>query len=363
MSAEPYQLYGAHLSYYTGKTRAHLLYKGVPFVEHMPTRQAYQEVIVPRTGVRFIPVLISPDDIAVQDTSEIADFIESRFPKPSIYPSGPRQRLAAQLFEIYGDEWLILPAMLYRWLYNKEFATLGFGAALYPEADLETQRQAGTQACAPFAGSLPFLGITEASRPGVEAEYLEFLDLFAEHLRHYPFLLGTRPSIGDFGLMGPLYAHLLRDPRSGEIMHLRAPRVVQWIERMNFPVPNAGEFLPDDEVPETLLPLLRGLFARQGPVIADTIRLTGAWIAAKGEAELPRVIGQHLCRIGGVEVPRAVFPYLQWMWQRAVDCLARLDDAERPAAEDWLAALGGLDLFRTPIRHRLERRNNRLMPG
>ncbi|MEI9988100.1 MAG: glutathione S-transferase family protein [Aliidongia sp.] len=360
---EPYKLYGAHLSYYTGKTRAHLLYKGVPFVEHLSTRAAYLDVIVPRTGVRYIPVLISPDDIAVQDTSEIADFIESRFPAPSIYPSGPRQRLAAQLFEIHGDEWLVLPAMLYRWLYNREFATLGFGAALHPEADLETQREAGAKACAPFAGALPFLGVSEASRPGIEAEYLEFLDLFAEHLKHHPFLLGTRPSIGDFGLMGPLYAHLLRDPRSGEIMHLRTPRVVNWIERMNFPVPNSGEFLPDDDVPATLMPLLRHIFARQWPVIADTIRLTAAWIDAKGEAELPRVIGQHLCRIGGVETPRAVFPYTQWMWQRAADVYAGLDTAERGPVDAWLDALGGLAAFRTPIPHRVERRQNRLMPA
>jgi len=360
---EPYRLYGAHLSYYTGKTRAHLRYKGVPHVEHLSTRQAYQEIIVPRTGVRYIPVLISPDDIAVQDTSEIADFIESRFPQAPILPKTPRQRLAAQLFELHGDEWLILPAMLYRWLYNKDFATLGFGAALFPEADLATQRAAGAQACAPFAGSLPFLGITEASRPGVEARYLEFLDLFSEHLRHHPFLLGTRPCLGDFGLMGPLYAHLLRDPRSGEIMHMRAPRVVQWVERMNFPDPNSGDFLPDDAVPATLTPLLRTLFAEQFPVIADTIRLNAAWIAAKGEAELPRVIGQHACRIGGVEVPRAVFPYVQWMWQRAADIYAGLSEDERAGVDAWLGEVGGLAAFQTPIPKRLERRDNRLMPA
>jgi glutathione S-transferase len=358
-----YQFYGAHLSYYSGKTRAHLRYKNVPHVEHLSTRQAYREVIVPRTGVRYIPVLISPDDIAVQDTSEIADFIENRFPEAPVYPSGPRQRLTALLFELYGDEWLVLPAMLYRWLYNKEFATLGFGAALEPDEDVETQRAAGAQACAPFAGSLPFLGITDASRPGIEADYLEFLDLLAEHLKHHPFLLGTRPSIGDFGLLGPLYAHLLRDPRSGEIMHRRAPRVVQWIERMNFPVPNSGTFLPDDQVPATLEPLLKRIFAQQGPVIADTIRLNAEWIEAKGQAELPRIIGHHMCRIGGVETPRAVFPYAQWMWQRSADCYAGLDGAARATVDPWLDALGGLGAFRRPIRRRLERRDNRLMPA
>jgi len=48
--------------------------------------------------------------------------------------------------------------MLYRWLYNRDFATLGFGAALFPEADLETQRAAGTYA-----------GLGEDERNGVDA--------------------------------------------------------------------------------------------------------------------------------------------------------------------------------------------------
>jgi hypothetical protein len=51
------------------------------------------------------------------------------------------------------------------------------------------------------------------------------------------------------------------------------------------------------------------------------------------------------------------------MWQRVADCYARLDGDDRAAAEDWLASLGGLELFRLPIPRRVARRNNRLMPA
>ena len=33
------------------------------------------------------------------------------------------------------------------------------------------------------------------------------------------------------GMMGPFYAHLYRDPVPGKILKMRAPRVVEWIER------------------------------------------------------------------------------------------------------------------------------------
>ena len=82
---ETYKLYGTEVSLYTGKARAYLRYKEIPFEEFLSTAQAYKEVIIPRTGVRYIPIVISPDDLAVQDTTEIIDFLEERFPEAPVY--------------------------------------------------------------------------------------------------------------------------------------------------------------------------------------------------------------------------------------------------------------------------------------
>ena len=82
---------------------------------------------------------------------------------------------------------------------------------------------------------------------------------FNRHFEQYPYLLGWKPCVGDFGLLAPMYAHLGRDPHPASLMQQRAPRVYRWVERMNRAdqdVPEfftAGtDFLKNDEVPETL---------------------------------------------------------------------------------------------------------------
>ena len=47
----------------------------------------------------------------------------------------------------------------------------------------------------------------------------------------YPFVLGHSPSTADFGLLGPIYAHLYRDPVPGAILRRDYPLVCQWAVR------------------------------------------------------------------------------------------------------------------------------------
>jgi len=71
--------------------------------------------------------------------------------------------------------------------------------------------------------------------------------------------------------MAPLFAHPARDPYPSKLMKNRAPHVFRWTERMNqagftdgeFPDP-APDFLPNDELPETLEPVLRYFFTDCG---------------------------------------------------------------------------------------------------
>ena len=109
-------------------------------------------------------------------------------------------------------------------------------------------------------------GVTDETLDLVESLYLEYLDALNNHFEQYPYLLGWRPCIGDFGLLAPMYAHLGRDPHPARLMQQRAIRVYRWVERMNRADQDAPEyfnagshFLADDEVPETLLAVLRVL--------------------------------------------------------------------------------------------------------
>jgi glutathione S-transferase len=310
----------------------------------------------------MIPVLHTPDDELVQDTTDIIDYLEAKIGGPSIYPSGPVQRLIALLFEVYGDEWLVIPAMHYRWTYNLEFILEEFGRVVVPEASADEQRKVGEKISAPFRGSLPFLGINEDTVAGIESAYEALLSQLNEHFASHLYLLGSRPSIGDYGLMGPLYAHNYRDPWSGDQMRRIAPNVARWIGSMNTPAPNSGRFLPDDEIPKTLLPLLESMFAESMPALMATLDANAAWIEANPDAEeFPRAVGEHEFTIGGKRGKRMIRAYSQWMLQRPLEHYQALEGSDREAANSLLERVGGYECMQNQIRKRLTRKNNKLV--
>jgi glutathione S-transferase len=358
------QLLGAEVSLYTGKVRSYLRYKQIPFDEITATREVYRELIVPRTGVRCIPVLISDDDVAIQDSTAIIDFLEQRVPEPAVYPAGRVQRLVALLLEVYADEWLVLPAMHFRWNVpeNRAFAIEEFGRLSVPSASPEEQRAIGEKLSGPFAGALPSLGVTPRSAPAIEASYRAFLAAFAAHLRVHPYLLGSIPSIADFAFYGPLYAHLYRDPASGRLMREVAPEVAAWVERMTTPLDTKGRFVDGDAVPATLEPLLARMFEEQGPVLAGTTARLAARVQPP-EEPLPRTLGMHEFALGDVREQRSVYPFNVWRFQRAHEHYHALAPADRQHADALLARTGGAALLAPPLGCRLARVDNRLYFG
>ena len=363
MTIPAYRLYGAAISLYTGKVRAYLRYRNIPFVEESGSPEIFE-----RVGFRMIPVVHTPDDELIQDTTVIIDYFEDQFAQaglagPSVYPTGPAQRLIALLFEVYGDEWLVIPAMHYRWTYNLDFILEEFGKTLVPDASAEEQRAVGEKISAPFRGSLPILGINQDTVAGIESDYERLLLHLNEHFENHRYLLGSRPSIGDYGLMGPLYAHNYRDPWSGEQMRRIAPNVARWIGSMNTPAPNAGHFLPDDEIPDTLFPLLEVMFAEGMPALMATIDANAAWIGANPDAEeIPRGVGEHEFVIGGKTGKRMIRSYSQWMLQRPLDDYRSLEGEDLERVDRLLESVGGREWLQSPIPRRVTRRNNRLVP-
>jgi glutathione S-transferase len=338
-----YRLYGAEISYYTGKVRAYLRWKALRFQEIPADAAAYREVIVPRVGFAVIPVVVTPDDATLQDSTEIIDALEARHGEPSVYPHTPLQLLVALLLELYGDEWLLLPAMHYRWHHNRDWAMRAFGELIAPASTPEEQLAIGERRAAPFAKAAESLGAETHMHEAIETSYRNLLIELDAHFAQLPYLLGTRPSIGDFGLVGPLYAHQYRDPTSGELMRACAPHVVNWVERMQHPPnPRSGAFLPEDAIPATLLPILRRMMREQLPVLAATANRLRDWIAQHPtERRVPRVLGKLTYDLEGMEGGRIAGPYSLWMLQRARDAYRGLDTAERARADQLLSAVHG----------------------
>ena len=74
-------------------------------------------------------------------------------------------------------------------------------------------------------------GVTDATRAHVEAGYRAALANMTQMLESRPFLLGSKPSIADFGMMGPMLRHFGQDPTPAEIMRNEGPAVYEWAAR------------------------------------------------------------------------------------------------------------------------------------
>ena len=355
----PWRYYGCENSYFSAKVRPALRYKGLHFAEILPTPAAYRDVIRPRTGgLAYIPILVTPEGDTWQDTSEILDALERRAPEPPLYPETPVQRVVAHLLELYADEFLLLPAMHWRWSTDE-----GRAAARADFAAVSGESETSQRLADRMNGSLTLLGVTAATIPAIEAHGLALFDALAAHFAAHPFLLGARPSLADCALMGPLYAHLRLDPVPGRILRERALPVLQWIERMNRPDPDArGEWLADDELAPTLRPVLELVGRDAAPLLCDGLAAFDAWAAAQpaGDAVLPRGVGMHATTLRGVALQRYTSPYLQWMAQRTHDAYAEASAAGRVAVDAALAATGCEALLRPVGKRRVTKRRFQL---
>ena len=353
-----YRLYGSEVSYFTAKVRPALRYKRVPFIELLATPSAFRDVIRPRTDLAFIPVVVTPDDETWQDTSVILDELERRFPDPPLVPKTPVQRVVANLFELYADEFLPLPAMHYRWNFAESVAK-----ARADYAATSGDPQTASRFTDRMGGSIAFFGVLPETIPAIEAHTTDLLGRLSDHLAEHPHLLGARPSLAEMGMIGPLYAHLYLDAVPGRLLRETAPRVCHWIERINHPDPDdPGEWLGADRIAPTLRPLLELIGRDAVPLILDTLRDFESWATEHRAAnpEPPRATGMHRTQLRGVEFERYTSPYTLWMVQRVLDAYQGLGADQRSAVDAAVEGTGIEGLLSWRSAHRLEKRAFRL---
>lgn len=357
-----YILVGTEASQFTGKARAFLRWARMDFVEQSATPEVYRDLIEPRVGFPVIPVLITPDDQLVQDTSEIMDFVEARHPSSPELRPGPVQHFASLLFELYADEWLAMAAMHYRWAYNEAWITAEMGRVARPLASAEEQLSIGRMMAERGRQQEHMLGVSEQTHSGIEAHYEGFLADFSAHLRLHPFLLGGRPTRGDFALYGPLYGPLYRDPASGAVMRRLAPLVTEWVERMSEAKSPPSGIVGGDQIPATLLPLLKRQMSEQLPELVDSVAVYGEWATVQPSgARAPRSVGDHEFIVGGRRGERQVRSVALWRLQGVLDAYAALDSDSQARADQLLDSVGGMALTTLVLPRRLERRDFRLV--
>jgi glutathione S-transferase len=348
-----YILYGAESSYYSGKIRSYLLHKRIPFREKSANGWDYLVYLPRKVGVAVLPVLLTPQGEWIQDSSVIMDVMEARFPTPSALPETPVLRFAAYLFELWGDEFLLPLAMHTRWNRpeQRDWVIDQFGAQMLPGWPRPFQRALGNKVARTMNAYRRTVGFNIEMGPVLDRFGQIQLDALDAHFAEHRFLFGNRPCYGDYGLIGPLYAHIGRDPLAKRDLIDVRPHLSAWISRMFQPDTSAGgEFRVDDTVPATLLPALRSMIDEMLPFLkACAAQASKTPVLPANTTKPQRFLGNVSYPMAAGVHTRAAVPYVVWEGQRMLNVFKNMSAAGQTSVRDWLQSIGGEDLLKLDL--------------
>jgi glutathione S-transferase len=234
MSAR-FQIYGSEMSPYSVKVRSYFRYKGIPH-EWIVRGPANQAEYAKHAKLPLIPLVVTPDDRGMQDSTPILEAIEAQFPEPSIHPSDPVAAFVSALLEEWGDEWGNKWMFHLRWARpaDQDSAAERIAHDMTGGASGDALANAAAMVRERMVPRVWFVGSNAETAPQIEQSYLDTLALLEAHLVARPYLLGARPGFADFGVWAQLY-ECWTDPTAGAWMRDKAPLVAGYVQRMLAP--------------------------------------------------------------------------------------------------------------------------------
>jgi glutathione S-transferase len=393
-----YTLFGFYASYYTAKTRGYLRKKGIPFVERLPSHPDFRGKVMPVSGTHKVQQILTPEGVVVQDTVEILDYLEARFPDLPAIPSTPRQKVYVHLMELLASEGLLMLAIQHRWLFSEEnrtFLRMDLARSFNPQGTDEELMKIGNMfgdnilgenvklllggdpQWDSFAASFALRGApADKIKARLDREYLGLLALMENHLISHPWFLGGHPSAADYAIMGALHAHMGRDPAGLQLMQANAPRVFRWVEHMLVPEVQSPEFYDraieypgGDEVPDTALKILHyiaNLYAEKFVLGALAFNKAVERLSSeKGHVfnaeDIDAVLPSETVSYQGKEREGAANLYHIWILQRAQVSFQSLSNDEKASVLAMLGEGPAADLVSVPLTTRVARVNSRIV--
>lgn len=227
-----WRVYRSKISYFSGKLEAFLKYKNIPHELCEVESQKQFRTIYQNTGVMKMPAMVAENGSWLFDTSPMMQWLDRQYPEVSIYPEDPALRFFALLIEDYGDEWLWRPAMWWRWVPMHSRRTLGWMIGV----DIISQtfgRVAGWYfAKRQMREWLWNDGVDRRNEAFVRDMLFRELEFLEDLFERQPFILGSHPSIADYGYFGSMFRHFGNDPDSAEVMRMQAPNTYEWLARL-----------------------------------------------------------------------------------------------------------------------------------
>ena len=239
---------GSEESPYSVKVRSYFRYKGI--AHQWRQRGEAQDLFASHARLPLVPLVVTPEETGIQDSTPIIEAMEERFPERGVHPEGTTARFVSALLEEFGDEWGNKWMFHMRWA--REVDQLAVSRRFAANADdVEAAAKTIRERMVPRTW---FVGANETTAPQIEQSLADTLPLLDAHLASRPYLFGERPAFGDFGLWGQIY-ECGRDPTAGALVAQHG-NVVAWVERMLEPEALGG-FEDWAALEGTLTPLLR----------------------------------------------------------------------------------------------------------
>ncbi len=203
-----YVIHGAPLSLFTRKLEAAFDFYGAAYRQARKGTRDGSELEA-RAGSHQIPILLTPENWALADTTPILGVMDERYPRRRMIPTGLPGLLVHVVEEIL-DEWVARVMVHYRWHYPeniRDVLATGFGVDLgLEEAVKHPVAHWGPRACRATGTELV------EHQQAAENEYIAVLEALETQLGETPYALGGRPCAVDCMLLGGLRAHTNRDP-------------------------------------------------------------------------------------------------------------------------------------------------------
>lgn len=316
--SQHYIIYGGELSYFTRKLEAAMTFYGADFEMQAKTPENSAD-IQHRSGTHQVPVLQTPENWMIGDTSPLMTMLDNRFPLRALYPPGPLGVLT-HIVEEYFDEWIARTMVHYRWHYaaSAEFASKRMAGG--NEEAAARVRAWGPRACRATGTDSPH------QQRQAEEEYLRILTAAEAQLAETPYLLGARPTAVDCIVLGGLRAHTNMDPDPKKVL-AQFCRVVQWCEGGADGWAGQGDLEP---FPDSTA------FAR---FVLDEVRtIYQPYALANRDAQLAGAKAFHV-ETYGEQVSYLSRPYPEQSRQMIVNRISQLDSDDRTRVIDWLKSL------------------------
>jgi len=216
-----YTIFGGELSYFSRKLEAAMIFYGLDFAFVPKSPDRAQEIEM-RAGTHQVPVLLTPENWMIADTTPLLQLLDSRVPRRALFPTGPLG-VIVHLIEEYFDEWIARTMVHYRWHYEESAAFASLRMAGGNAEAAARVRDWGPRACRATGTA------STHQQQMAEAEYQRILDAMDRQLRTTRYLMGDRPTAVDCIVLGGIRAHTNMDPTPKRLL-AGYPAIVNWAD-------------------------------------------------------------------------------------------------------------------------------------